>query len=155
MGLVGGLIAMVGAVLPWTLIQSCTGTLGFEFCISIPLPMTFGSIDPVLGVAAPLALGSALAGVGLLFAQQPLTGLISGVAGVLAMLMAIIFVINFSAAETEIISNLGGVSSSLRMSLSAGVYVTMAGGLILALGGFMQWSVLRKAGPEAATPPPA
>jgi len=143
-GLVGGIIALLGAVIPWTLVQSCAGALGIELCISLPIPVPLGTLNPLLGIAPILALLTALVGIVLLFLHKPMTGMVAGLMGILSMLFGILFIVSFGGIETELLNLVGGGgSASIRVGVSFGVYLTIIGGLILGIGGFMQWMKLK------------
>jgi hypothetical protein len=154
LGAVGGLVALFGVLIGWTLIQSCVSAGGFfSMCVSVPLNVPLGSYDALLGVAPTIALVCALAGIGLLVVRKPVTGLAATAMGALTLVFAVLFMVNFGGVQAAIATDVGGgVSASIKVGVGFGVYLTIIGGLLMAIGGLMQWSKLKVSAPKAAAP---
>lgn len=151
LGAVGGLVVLVGALLGWALIQTCASAAGFfSMCVTAPMPASV-SLDPMLGMAPTIAMLCALLGIVMLVLQKPVTGIAAGLMGVAALLFAVVYLTSFSGVETAITTGFG-VGASVNVSVGIGVYITMVGGLLMALGGFLQFSKLKAPAASAATP---
>ena len=152
LALVGGIIGILGAVLPWIQAQLCTGVGLIQFCVPWPLPTVFavGSYDGFLAVGNLLALLFALVGMVLVFLQKPMTGMIAGVMGLVTFAVALLWILRAGSVVTVMQLAVGAAYANVTVSIGFGVYVTVVGGLLLMIGGFMQWMKLR--GAAAAKP---
>ena len=145
-GLLGGLMALIGGVLPWLEMRTCVSTI-IQICVAVPLPFALGSLSPILGIGQILALVFGLIGLVLLFLQKPMTGMVAGVMGILALVFAVLYFVTAPAYFTQ----LSGGVVDIQIGLGFGIYITMIGGVLLLVGGLMQWKGLKaKAGPKTA-----
>jgi hypothetical protein len=152
LGAVGGIVALFGVLIGWTLVQTCASAGGFfSMCVTVPLSVPLGSYDAMLGIAPTVAMVCALGGIVALLLKKPVTGLAASAMGALALIFAVIFMVNFAGVEAAIATDVGGgASASVKVAAGFGLYVTIIGGLLLAIAGFMQWSQLKAPAAEAA-----
>ena len=153
-GLIGGLLAAVGALIGWLQVQSCVGAMGFNMCVTVPVPPSYaiGNLDAFVGIIPTLALAFGFGGLALAVVQKPITGLVAGVLGVLSLVMAVVWLARATPLFAVIQSNMGGASASVTVGPGIGLYVTIFGSLMLAVGGLMQWKALKARAAAAATP---
>lgn len=134
LGIVGGLLAVVGVFLPWmTATETITNTSSSASGISVPL---FGILVLLFS-----ALGLVLALVG-----KRGTCIGAMIMGILAFVFALIVATIWSA----IISTFG-VGDIL--SIGYGLYITLAGSIILVIGSVMTLGELKHMAPQMAPPP--
>ena len=161
LGLLGGLIALLGAVIGWIQVQTCAGMMGFSMCVSVPVPPSYaiGNFDAFLGMAPLLALVFALIGMVVVLLQKPQTALVGGLMGVASMALAVVWMVRATPFFAVIQSNMGGASASVSVGPGFGLYISIFGSLMLAVGGLVQWKALKayalKAAPTAAPAPTA
>jgi hypothetical protein len=151
LGLIGGLVALVGAVMPWISFQTCAQASVFRFCLPFGLPTGWagvGSYNAFLPLAAPLALVLALVGLVMLFLGKPPLGLGASAAGAGAVAIAAVYIavagplLPQMGADLELMDT---ASVSVTASIGVGVYVTMVGAVMLVLAGIIDWKLLTDA----------
>jgi hypothetical protein len=161
LGLLGGVIALLGALIGWLQVQSCVGAMGFNMCVSVPVPPSYaiGNLDAFLGMAPMLALLFGLIGIVTVVLQKPQTALVGGLLGLASMAIAVVWMVRATPFFAVIQSNMGGASASVSVGAGIGLYISIFGSLMLALGGFVQWKALKafasKAAPAAVSAPTA
>jgi hypothetical protein len=152
--LVGGLIGLLGALIGWLMVQTCAGALGFNICVSVPVPPSFsiGSADALLGISPTLALVGCLGGLVLAVLRKPMTALLAGVLGLVAFLMCVLYLTRVGNVTAAIQAAMGGASASVRVGVGFGLWMSLIGSLLLTVGGLMQWLGFRKKPAAGAAP---
>ncbi len=132
LGIVGGLLAVIGTVLPWVTISGG----------SLTSPLTFSGLTAGFG-----GIGALLFGVlGLIFVAvgKRVLAILAMVWGILALLLTGLSMVGFAA-----IAALAG-GSGVTVTTNYGVYVSLVGSLILIVGSIIAFVEVGKA---RATPP--
>lgn len=141
-GILGGIVAIVGTMLPW---WQVTASAGGYISVSVPLLGIF-----TLGGLLVLVFGV----LGLVFAalNKPVTQVVALVMGLLAAVIALVM----GAFVPTVSVSIPGASGSITAGF--GFWISMVGGLLLAVGGALGFVDSRKAPqawPTQAPPPPA
>jgi hypothetical protein len=149
LGLVGGLLALMGALIGWLMIQTCASALGISMCVAVPLPPGFaiGSYDALMGIAPLLTMIFGLVGVVFAVLRKPLFALLAGVFGIVSLLLCVLYLVRAGGLASQLNSIIGGTGGSVSLSVGAsiGLYLSLIGALLLTVGGFMQWKGLKGA----------
>lgn len=117
LGLVGGILALVGTLLPWVTLKELGIDKTFNGLYAWPgwLALIFGLLCMVLML--PRKKGTYLAG---------------GIMGLLAFIFAMLFMMILSSFGADAL-------------IGYGVYITMVGGILGLVGGIMGWMEAKKA----------
>lgn len=168
LGLTGGLIAIIGAILPWVTFQTCSQTSILRICLPFGLPGSWGGVgsyNGLLPILGPLALVMAIAGLVLLFLNKPVMGIASAGLGAGAMLMGILHILIAGPLldQMGVDLSVGQVGVSVTANIGVGAYVAIVGGLLLMIAGLVDWKMLKDkeakkaaagdAAPAASAPP--
>jgi hypothetical protein len=154
LGLLGGVLALLGAVIGWMQVQSCASAMGFSMCVAVPVPPSYaiGNFDAFVAMAPLLALAFGVVGMAVVCLQKPTTGLVAGLMGVLSLVMAVLWLVRATPFFATIQSQMGGASASVSVGAGFGLYITMFGALMLAIGGLVQWKALKAQAAKAVAP---
>jgi len=136
-GILGGIVAMVGAMLPWWNVTASAG--GF----SVGLPVL-----GIFWIGGILALVFGILGLVFSALKQPVMGILALVMG---LLVAVVSMVYGAMVPTASVSA-GGASGSITAGF--GYWISLIGGLLLAIGGAIGFIEGRKA-PAIQTAPPA
>lgn len=161
-GLLGGLLGLIGVFLPWV-----TASAG---AISLSLPGTcvggIGSIEiPVVGSQrCPGSSEGAIYFYGIFVLS--ILGLIVSLLGrkmtsMLALVFGVLVLVLGVVAAARVVASAGDIGSvpGVTISIGYGLILSIIGGVILLVGGFLGWSEAKKAGmapmaPDMSAPPP-
>ncbi len=149
LGLIGGLLAILGSILPWINFQTCTDAVFFRICLPFGVPGAWagvGSYNALLGIAAPIALLLGIVGLILLFLNKPEMGLASAGLGGGVMVLGILHIAIATPLLAQMgvdISLLNVVSVTVTASIGVGVYLAIVGGIMLMLAGLLDWKMLK------------
>lgn len=126
LGLVGGILMIVSLFLPWA-----TVTL-------FGIPVTFMGITAGIGGILMLVFG--IIGIVMLMMKNPTMPLVGGIMGILSLVFWLLSYLGLSALVAPAQLTGGGVG----VGLGIGLWIAPLGALLLTVGGFMQWSALKK-----------
>jgi len=136
-GILGGIVAMVGAMLPWWNVSASAG--GF----SVGLPVL-----GIFWIGGILALVFGILGLVFSALKQPVMGVLALVMGLLVAVVSMVYGAMIPTASVSA----GGASGSITAGF--GYWISLIGGLLLAVGGAIGFVEGRKA-PAIQTAPPA
>ena len=138
LGILGGLVTVVGAVLPWATVSGG----------SLSAPMTFSGATVGFGGILVLVFGV----LGLICVAIPRkVGAILGIVwGVLAILLGLLTMVGLAA----IAATAAGSGSSVTVTTEYGVYVSVIGALLLIIGSAIAYTEARKAAAPPMVAPP-
>src|SRR5206468_12776967 len=119
LGAVGGILAIVGAILPWVTISITTGTIAYPGCTGNTC--TFSGIQS--GYGGILVLVFALIGlIMVVIPGKPVMGLLAFVFGLLALIFALLGYIGLS-----LIGSLAGLTGQITVTVGSGVCLAFIG----------------------------
>ncbi len=165
-GILGGLMGLIGVFLPWVTLSASVGPI----TISLSVPGTcVGGVGgiAIAGVGTQPCVGSAegaiyfygilllsLLGLIVSLLGRKMTSMLALVFGVLVLLLGVV-------AAARVVAALGAIGSTpgLTISIGYGLILSIIGGVILLVGGFLGWTEAKKAGmatmpPDMSAPPP-
>ena len=148
-GLIGGILAIVGAIMPWWIATASVSAGGFTVSASVPLLGIF-----TLGGLLCLVFGA----LGLVMAliKNKATSLITVVCGVLALAASLMVGAFLATANVAV----PGASANASVTPSFGMWIAAIGGIVLIIGGALAFLETNKpaapaAGSWTSAPPPA
>ncbi|HYM39035.1 MAG TPA: hypothetical protein VEY12_02670 [Thermoplasmata archaeon] len=138
LGIVGGLITIVGAVLPWATVSGG----------SLAAPLTFSGATVGLGGIAVLLFGV----LGLICVAIPnrITAILGLVWGILALLLALLTLVGLAA----IAALAAGSGTGVTVTTQYGAYLALVGTLVLIVGSAIAYTEAKKAAAPPMMPPP-
>jgi len=134
LGIVGGLLTLIGAVLPWATVSGGTLTS----------PMVFTGYG--IGYGGILVLVFGVLGLICVAIPKKVTAILALIWGILALLFAVLSVVGLAA----IAQTVGG--SGVSVTTEYGVYVSLVFSLVLIIGAALTYREARKAAPSMAPP---
>ena len=151
LGIVGGVLALLGTVLPW--VSACASTIGINICLSFSglsiggLAAAAGglSVSPIITLAPILCLLFGIIGLVMMLMKKPMMAMLGMVMGLLIFILALLWYMSAS----PIFISVAGVS----IGPGFGIWITLIGGLLLLVGGFMGMKALKGMTPPAPAAP--
>ncbi len=137
LGIVGGLLTLIGAVLPWATVSGGTLTS----------PMVFTGYG--IGYGGILVLVFGVLGLICVAIPKKVTAILALIWGILALLFAVLSVVGLAA----IAQTVGG--SGVSVTTEYGVYVSLVFSLVLIVGSALAYREARKAAAPGMAPPMA
>ena len=157
LGILGGVLALVGTILPWIsacttasslLPQMCLGFSGLGISGLAAAAPGAAIESPILAFGGILILLFGIIGLVMMLLKKPQMAMIGMVMGILALLIGVLWYVQASP-----LFNLS-VPGVVTVSAGMGLWLSIIGGLLLFVGGFMGWNAL-KAKPGAPAAPGA
>ncbi len=138
LGIIGGLLAIVGTLLPWATVAGG----------SLAAPETFSGVSVGLFGILFLILGL----LGLIFVAIPnrITAILGLVWGVLALLIGLLTLLGLAALAAAA----AGTGTGVTVTTEYGVYVAMVGALLLIVGSGLAYGEARRAAAPPMMAPP-
>jgi len=123
-GIVGGILAIVGAVMPWWIATASVSAGGFTVSASVPLLGIF-----TLGGLLALVFG--VLGLVMAMIKNKATAAVTVVCGVLALVASLLVGAFLATANVTV----PGASASATVTPSFGMWIAAIGGIVLMMGG--------------------
>ncbi len=134
LGVVGGLLTVVGAALPWATVSGG----------SLAAPETFSGITVGIGGIAVLLFG--ILGLVCVAIPNKITAILAMVWGILALALGALTLVGLAA----IAAIAAGSGSGVGVTTEYGAYLALVGALVLVVGSVIAYTEAKK----AAAPPP-
>ncbi len=140
LGILGGVITIMGTVLPWATVSGG----------SLTTPLTFSGIT--VGFGGILVLLFGLLGLICVAIPKKVTAILGIVMGIIALLWAVLTLIGLAA----IAAVAAGSGTGVAVTTEYGAYLALVGTLVLIVGSAIAYTEARKAAaPPPMTPPMA